>query len=91
MCCSCCTPTGLSIEQDRVLATIRSTWDGVCVYGVDGISGALGTVLIVGHQGSEYHFSLVAQNGERQRINDPLNQSHILSDIVAGRFPLLVG
>ena len=87
MCTQCCQRRSpdLSIDQDRVLATILSAWDGVCVYDTDNE----GLVLMVGHKGSEYHFSLVARNGERQRISDPLNQSHWLEEIVSGRLSLL--
>ena len=77
--CSCSIPSSLTIDQGRTLAVIRSAWDGVVVYDVDDALPNTGTVLMIGHKGSEYHFSLVGPDGSRQVVTDVLNQSHWLN------------
>jgi hypothetical protein len=84
--CSSFTLDPLTAAQDNVLSWIKSVWSGVVVYNVDN----LGTVLMVGHKGSEYHFSLVYSDGVRIVVTDPHNQQSWLEGITSGQYPLHV-
>ena len=89
--CSRCSFGPLTIDQGYALAAIRSAWNGVTAYG-DGrypVGSVAGTVLVVAHKGSEYHFSLVRPDGERQIVSDDLNKSHWLEAILNGDLSLL--
>jgi hypothetical protein len=94
MCAGCSEPSApytlqpLTRAQDEVLSWIKGVWNGVVVYDVS--NAAVDQVLIVGHKGSKYHFSLVEADGRRQVVTDPHNQQSWLEGITSGQYPLHV-
>jgi len=72
--------------QWSVAKRLSQVYTFVTIYSVDRIDGAV--LMWAKGPADEFALTIVEHDGGYENVTDPLNQSHWLEDIRAGRFPV---